>query len=83
MSESQKPIRKFRAGHLEIAVWANEIAVAGDTVVSYSCTMKKTIKVGEDWKETNSLFANELPIAMMLLNKAYQWIYVDRKNEGE
>lgn len=83
MEHSSKPVKKFRACHLEIAVWANVAQTEGETFTRYSCTMKKSIKVEGEWKETNSLFPNEIPIAMMLLNEAYQWIYIGRKEGGD
>lgn len=82
MEHSSKPVKKFRAGHLEIAVWANEVREEGTMYTKYSCTMKKTIKVEDEWKETNVLFPNEIPIAMVLLNQAYYWILLGRKAEG-
>lgn len=80
MSESSKPVKKFRAGHLELAVWANQIEIQETQITSYSVTMKKSIKVNDEWKETNSLFTQELPIAMMLMYKAYDWIYFAEKS---
>ena len=82
MEHSSKPVKKFRAGHLEIAVWANEAGEGDKVFTKYSCTMKKTIKVEDEWKETNVLFPPEIPIAMMLLNEAYRWIYIGRKEES-
>jgi len=82
MEHSSKPVKKFRAGHLEIAVWANEARDGDKVFMNYSCTMKKSIKVEGEWKETNVLFTNELPLAMILLNKAYYWIYFDRLAES-
>ncbi len=82
MSESNKPVKHFRAGRLEIAIWENKVEIDKVMITTYTCTMKKTIKVNDEWKETNSLFTNELPIAVMLMHNAYSWIYIERKNNN-
>ena len=81
MAEKNKPVKKFRAQKISVAIWANEQTRNDETYINYSVTMQKSIMVNGEWQETNILFSNELPIAMMLLNKAYSWILLDRKLE--
>ena len=65
-----KPIKKFRAGNVEVAVWENK-SKEGDKKFQ-SFTVQKFYKDGEEFKNTNSLFANELPKAILALQKAYE-----------
>jgi len=64
----QKPVKKYRASGIEVAIWQNE--------KSYSVSFKKSYydKQAEDWKDSDFLFDNELPILSMLLQFAFAWI---------
>ncbi|HLC92796.1 MAG TPA: hypothetical protein VJH23_03740 [archaeon] len=68
---SKAPIAKFSAGGIQVAVWENE----GKEGSSYSTvTMDKRYKSGEEWKSTKSLRANDLPKAILVLEKAYEFM---------
>lgn len=66
---SETPESKFNAGSIQIAVWDNE-SKEGNTFQSIS--IQKRYKVGEEWKTTNSLNVNEIPKAILALQKAYE-----------
>ena len=66
---SETPESKFNAGSIQVAVWDNE-SKEGNKFQSIS--IQKRYKVGEEWKTTNSLNVNEIPKAILALQKAYE-----------
>ncbi len=63
------PKSKFNVGNVQVAVWENE----GKEGRPYSTvTLDKRYKAGEEWKSTKSLGVNELPKAILALQKAYE-----------
>ena len=66
----KSPVAKFSAGGIQAAVWENE----GKEGSSYNTvTMDKRYKSGDEWKSTKSLRANDLPKAILVLQKAYEY----------
>lgn len=66
---SETPESKFNTGSIQVAVWDNE-SKEGNAFQSIS--IQKRYKVGEEWKTTNSLNINEIPKAILALQKAYE-----------
>ena len=63
------PVAKFTTGGIQVAVWENE----GKEGAMYSTvTLDKRYKSGEEWKSTKSLRLNDLPRAILVLQKAYE-----------
>ena len=65
------PEHKVRAGPIQVAVWRNTNQ-EGKTY--YSVTMEKHYKLDEIWKTTNSMNKNDLPKAILALQKAYEYV---------
>lgn len=75
MAEEQNsgPVKNFRAGALNVSVWANKREVDGKEVEFHNVTIKRGYKDKDDkWQNTDSLRTSDLPKAVMLLNKAYE-----------
>ncbi len=67
---SEKPVQKFTAGGLNVAVWENENKQGGKyNTISISRNYKDK---NDEWKSTNSLRINDIPKAVLALNKAYE-----------
>ena len=78
-----KPIQKFKAGGIQAAIWNNETEVNGEKIDLKSITLQRTYKNKEgDWKSTGSLKAGDLPKAMVVLGKAYEFLTL-REEEVE
>lgn len=77
------PERKFRASPITATIWTNEAkGKDGATNLFRTITLERTYKDKQDaWKTTNSLRVNDLPKAVLVLNKAFE--YVNIKEEGE
>jgi hypothetical protein len=76
-SAPKLPDKKFKAGGVTATVWKG-ISTRG---TYYNVQLGRSYKDrGNDWKNTNSLMENDLPKAMVLLRKAYE--YVLTQNES-
>lgn len=82
-----KPVKKIKVGAIDAAVWKNTIkqAKSDAEIVSFSVTMERRYK-GQDgeWQGTNSYRINDIPKAVLALQKAYEFIAMDAGHlEGE
>ncbi|MBU0980833.1 MAG: hypothetical protein KJ709_08570 [Nanoarchaeota archaeon] len=72
--EKKQPEIKFRAGAISASVWENEVEKQDGTTGSYkTISLQRCYKdKAGDWKNCNSMRANDLPKAMVVLTKAYE-----------
>lgn len=70
-----KPEKSYRCGGCEAAVFENEIVKAGKRLSIKKVSFQKRYKsVDGEWKSTNSLDTNEIPKAILVLTKAYDYV---------
>jgi len=70
-----KPIKSFKCGNCEVAVFENELRMGTNTVKVKKVTFQKSYKNSEsEWKTTSSLDANDIPKAILALSKAYEFL---------
>ena len=76
--EKNTPEKKFRASPISATIWANEATTKeGETKLYRTITLERTYKDKDGvWKSTNSLRNNDLPKAILVLNKAYEYINI-------
>jgi len=67
-----KPTHEIRLGRIRAAIWANETE---DRQVWFSTTISKSYKNGTEWRDTNTLSRDDLPLAVKALEMAYSWIW--------
>ena len=67
MADKKPPVLKLRDGALEITVWENP----SDKGIFHTLDLKRTYKVGEEWKETTSIGKQNIGAAIALYNLAY------------
>ena len=79
MNNSKKPVQQFKVGGIQVAIWQNE-SKEGQEFSSIS--MDKRYKVGEEWRSTTSLKANDLPKAILALQKAYEFLSVKEQQQN-
>lgn len=74
-----KPEQKFRAGAIEATVWKNQSTKPG-LLDYFSVGFAKSYKdkLGA-WKTTNSLNVADIPKAITVLGKAYEWCVMKKK----
>ena len=69
------PQRKFKAGSVEATIWLNEGQRDGAPVQFQTISLHRNYKDKDDeWKTTNSFRISDLPRAMLVLNKAYEFV---------
>lgn len=78
------PEKKFRAGAISATVWQNMGQRKDGTISSFSTiSFERGYKDKEgNWKATNSLRISDIPKAVVVLNKAYEYL-VTRPNVPE
>jgi hypothetical protein len=82
-SEGLRPVKSFRSGAINVSIWENETINAEGVPTSYktvSFDRRYKDKNGE-WKSTNSLRANDLPKAVLILQKAYEYLVLTESEE--
>lgn len=77
------PEKKFRASPISATIWSNEVKNSEGQVNIYrTISLERTYKDKEGkWQKTTSLRVNDLPKAILVLNKAYEFISI--KEEGD
>jgi len=81
--DKNTPERKFRASPITATIWTNE-AKGKDGAINLfrTITLERTYKDKQDaWQTTNSLRVADLPKAVLVLNKAFEYISI--KEEGD
>ena len=77
-SVSRVPDMRFKAGGLTATVWKG---VSPKGSAYYNVQLGKSYKDKDNnWKTTNSLRENEIPKAMVLLQKAYEYVILQSTN---
>jgi len=78
-----RPEKRFRCGGCDAAVFENEISRGGKTLKVKKVSFQKRYKnSGGEWKTTYSLDVNEIPKAILVLSKAYEYLVI-RNGAGE
>ena len=65
-----KPVKKVSVGGIEAAVWENS---SKEGKKYFTTSMERNYKDGEEWKKTGSLRTTDLPKAILVLQKAYEF----------
>ena len=65
-----EPVKKVKIGGIETAVWEN---ASKEGQKFYTTTIERSYKLGEEWKKTSSLRVNDLPKAILALQKAFEF----------
>ena len=78
------PIKKFRAGNFELAVWKNDREIEGEIVSFKTMTLSRSYKKKEEdiWRsEVLNLRRQDLHKVMVLLNEASRHLWFGDKND--
>jgi hypothetical protein len=72
--KKRQPEKTFKAGGITAAVWRNK---SGDQA-NYSVTLEKRQLKGSEWKSIKSMNINDLPKAVVALQKAYEYLVLKK-----
>ena len=78
------PEKKFRAGAISATVWQNEGQLRDGKLSSYNTiSFERGYKDKEgNWKSTSSLRIADIPKAVVVLNKAYEYLVTKNVSES-
>lgn len=77
-----EPIYKTRAGKVQGAVWANDKkSKDGNTFKSYSATITKQYKKGENYEKTDTYFENEITDLIVVATDIQKYIKLEAKKQ--
>ena len=77
-----QPEKKFKVRDCTASVFANELNTPNGTTVVKSVVLQRTYKDNDgNFQHTTSFRANDIPKAVLALNKAYDYLMSDEKAE--
>ncbi len=80
------PLKSFRSGAIQVAIWENEGTTReGQPEVYKTVSFERRYKdKSGEWKGTNQLRVNDLPKATLILQKAYEYLVLtESQDESE
>jgi hypothetical protein len=80
-----KPVKVFKAGAIEAAIFENEIQTGGKNIKLHRIVLQKRYKAADgEWKSTTSFDVNDAPKVELVVKQAYAWcVCKDRRDGGE
>ena len=71
-----KPVKKFQAGAISAALWPNKMTLKdGRQIETLSVTLDRRYRDSDgEWKSSGSLKEADIPKAMLVLAKAYEFL---------
>jgi hypothetical protein len=77
-----KPKCQFKAGTINAALWETEISVNGKKVTVLKVTVQRRYKDKDgQWKSSNSLSRNEIPLAIFCLQRSFEYMIEGQKDD--
>ena len=79
------PVKKFKAGAISATIWENQAQnKQGEEVTYSSVSFERNYKdANGEWQKTTSLRVSDLPRAALVLNKAYEFLALNRPEAAE
>jgi hypothetical protein len=75
-----KPVAKYKAGSVEAAIFENEIEKNGVAFKVRKVVFQKNyLDRNNKWQSTSSLDVNDVPKAVLVLSKAYEFVTTAEK----
>lgn len=77
------PVKKFQAGGVQVAVWEND-SPKGNNLKFNTVSIERRYKSKDDqWKSTSSMNVNDIPKAILSLQKAYEYLALKDSDYAE
>jgi len=81
--EGNKPEKKFKASPITATIWMNTTIKDSKELKLYSVNVERTYKDKEEFKTTSSLRPNDIPKAVLVLQKAYEYLSLKGAKDEE
>ena len=79
-----QPEKKFTVGACSAAVFANEVKTTNGTTVMKNVVLQRTYRDNNgDFQHTTSFRVNDVPRAVLALNKAYDYLTSEESMSDE
>src|ERR1700692_3139598 len=70
-----KPVMTFRLRGVSVSIFANKAkSDEGREMTFHKVRTQRSYKDGDDWKQTESLGRDDLPVAILLQQRAWEFI---------
>lgn len=79
---STKPVKAFRLRGVSASVFENHSKTDGRDVAFHKVSLQRVYRDGDDWKTTTSFSRDDLPIARLLMERAWQFILDAEASRG-
>jgi hypothetical protein len=81
-TSTTKPAQVYRLRGISVSIFRNEAKQEGRSVPYYKVSLQRTYKSGDEFKTTTVLSRDDLPVAELLLKKAWQFILEAEAEQG-
>jgi hypothetical protein len=83
--KENKPVKKFQSGAVSAALWTNTTTLKdGRSIETLSVTLDRRYKDSDgEWKSSSSFKENDIPKAMLVLGKAFEFMTSSEANAAE
>lgn len=79
-AKGQKPALSLRRKGVHVSVFENHAEREGRTTTFFKASLQKVYKEGDEFKTTPHLGRDDLPVASLLLQKAWEFILEQEAN---
>ena len=79
----KKPVFKYRVGACSATVWPNTIKTEKGEYESFNVVLDRSYKTGDEWKNTNSFNAQDLPKIKLCIDKAYEYVTQKKVDDND
>lgn len=73
-TNSNKPVHVFRLRGVTASVFANNAKHEGRDIVFHKVSLQRTYRDEDEFKTTSSLNRDDMPVAQLLLQRAWEYI---------
>ena len=80
---SVKPVQVYRLRGISVSVFANQVERDGRESTYHKVSLQRTYREGDEFKTTTSLSRDDLPIASMILKRAWEFILDTEAHRGK
>jgi len=79
---TKEPVKRFQAGQVSCALWENVATVGGKPVTILKATVERRYQDRDgQWKSSQSFSRNEIPLAIFVLQKAFEAM-IEKPSDG-
>lgn len=74
MARGDKPVKNFKHRGISASVFENSIDKDGAKQTFYRVNLRRTYKQNDEFVSNSNFSRDEIPIARLLLDRAWQWM---------